>query len=65
MKSVSTNLHSGPTVSKDIGDHLVRHCLRILLPVFAVLGGAPNIIPERPVCEEQGEEEHVEVRERM
>ena len=59
-------LHAVPRhSSKDVGDHLVGDCLGVMLPVGAILGGATHIVPEGPVCEEQGQEEDIEVGQRV
>mmetsp|Transcript_25099 Transcript_25099/g.53816 ORF Transcript_25099/g.53816 Transcript_25099/m.53816 type:complete len:471 (+) Transcript_25099:39-1451(+) len=46
---------------QDVWDELVRDVLLVRVPVLAVLGGAPRVVSVRPVEEQDGQEDHVEV----
>ena len=47
--------------SKQVRHHLVRHSFAVLGPVLAVLGLAPHIVSEGSVCQQQRQEDDVEV----
>lgn len=47
--------------SKQVRHHLVGHSFAVLSPVLAVLGLAAHIVSEGSVCQQQRQEDDVEV----